>query len=190
MKLIVGLGNPGVEYQKTLHNIGFAAIDALAATLGIDNWNSKFNGLITRGLYRGNAFVLLKPQTFMNLSGEAVVACKQFFKIELIDVLVVYDDIDLPAGRLRYRKSGGHGGHNGLRSIIQLAGDNQFHRLRIGIGRPEYKSNVSRFLLNKPSKELDDLLKESLVGSEEHLLNFIQDLSIQISPQNRKVTDE
>ena len=185
MKLIVGLGNPGNEYQNTLHNVGFAAVNALAEKLGTENWSSKFKGLMTKGNFHGNPFVLLKPQTYMNLSGEAVVACKQFFKIDMIDTLIVSDDIDLPAGRLRYRTSGGHGGHNGLRSIIQLTGEKQFHRLRIGIGRPKFKSQVSSFLLNKPSEELDGILEESVQLSLEHLLNFIQGVSIQISPPDR-----
>ena len=182
MKLIVGLGNPGDEYQKTLHNIGFAAVDALAMKLGTTNWSSKFKGLTAKGTHSSNQFILLKPQTYMNLSGEAVVACKQFFKIEVFDTLIVSDDIDLPAGHIRYRTSGGHGGHNGLRSIIQLTGEKEFHRLRIGIGRPKYKSQVSNFLLNKPSEELDTLLEESVKRSVEYLLNFIEDVSIQVSP--------
>lgn len=185
MKLIVGLGNPGEEYQKTLHNVGFAVVEALAVTLGLNSWNQKFKGQIAKGTYQGNSLVLLKPQTYMNLSGEAVVACKQFFKIEISDILVISDDIDLPAGYLRYRKNGGHGGHNGLRSIIQLSGDSQFHRLRIGIGRPKFKSEVSNFLLSKPSDELSVLLAETLKSTEEHLLNFIQGSPIQIkSPES------
>ena len=136
MKFIVGLGNPGNKYKGTLHNVGFQTLDLLAANLGERQWSQKFKGEIIQGRIGEDPYVLLKPMTYMNISGESVLACMQFFKLDLEDILVVSDDIDRSLGTLRYRKSGGHGGHNGLRSITQLCGGNDFHRIKIGIGRP------------------------------------------------------
>jgi len=182
MKLIVGLGNPGDRYQHTLHNVGFLALDALSSNLSMDRWSSRFKGLISRGTYQGSGFILLKPQTFMNVSGESVLACQQFYKIPTTDILVISDDIDRPAGLLRYRASGGHGGHNGLRNIIQLFGGNHFHRIKIGIGRPNGKQRVSDYVLSKPSKQVAASVEEAIQETVGYQMDFIQDKTIQIQP--------
>ncbi|MBT3226937.1 MAG: aminoacyl-tRNA hydrolase [Deltaproteobacteria bacterium] len=182
MKLIVGLGNPGDRYQNTLHNVGFLALDALSSSLSTDRWLNRFKGLISRGSYQGSGFILLKPQTFMNVSGESVLACQQFFKIPTSDILVISDDVDRPAGLLRYRASGGHGGHNGLRNIIQLCGDNHFHRIKIGIGRPNGKQGVSDYVLSKPSQKVAVLIDDAIQQTVGYQKDFIQNKTIQIQP--------
>lgn len=183
MKLIVGLGNPGDKYQNTLHNAGFLAIDQLAEKLSVFNWTSKFKGLITQGTFNGERFILLKPQTYMNVSGESVQACMQFYKIELENVIVVSDDLDRGMGLLRYRTSGGHGGHNGIRDIIQRCGGNTFHRLRIGIGRPTGKMQVSDYVLSRPAGDVQHLFDDAISDTVGYLANFIEGAPVQIRPK-------
>ena len=180
MKLIVGLGNPGAQYQDSLHNAGFIALDALAEKLELSDWSSRFKGQISKGVIEGYSFLLLKPQTYMNLSGESVSACAQFFKIPLIDILVLSDDIDLPFGKLRYRETGGHGGHNGLRNIILMCGGNEFQRIRIGVGRPQGQRNVANYVLASPSKEMLEEIKIATQLSVDHQIDFICGRPIQI----------
>ncbi|MBU3916585.1 aminoacyl-tRNA hydrolase [bacterium] len=180
MKLIVGLGNPGSQYKDTLHNVGFAAIDRLAVRLSPVQWVKKFKGEMFRGIYDGFSFILLKPLTYMNVSGEAILACKQFFGIELRNMLVVSDDIDRPVGSLRYRASGGHGGHNGLRSIIQLCGGNDFHRIKIGIGRPEFGQEIASYVLSKPVAGTEKLVDNAINMTSGYLLDFIKGNPVQI----------
>jgi len=180
MKLIVGLGNPGGRYQDTLHNVGFMALDALASRISSDPWLSRFKGLMTRGSYKGTGYTLLKPQTYMNVSGESVQACRQFFKIPINEILVISDDVDRPAGSLRYRTSGGHGGHNGLRSIIQLLGANDFQRIKIGIGRPDGKQKVADYVLSKPTPEISALIEQAVLQTVDYQLDFILGRTIQI----------
>ncbi|OPX88676.1 MAG: Peptidyl-tRNA hydrolase [Pelotomaculum sp. PtaB.Bin104] len=136
MKLIVGLGNPGREYAQTRHNIGFMVIDRLALKFKVSVDKKMFKALIGQGQIDGEKVVLVKPQTYMNLSGEAVSALLNWFKLNVSDLLVIYDDLDLPAGKMRIRSGGGSGGHKGMQSIIQMLGTESFPRLRIGIGRP------------------------------------------------------
>ncbi len=183
MKLIVGLGNPGSKYQDTLHNVGFKALDTLAEGLRESQWSQKFKGDFIRGRVENDSYVLLKPMTYMNISGESVLACLQFFKLELEDMLVVSDDIDRPLGSLRYRKSGGHGGHNGLRSIIQLCGGNDFHRIKIGIGRPEGRMGVSNYVLGQLTSEMDQKIKPAIERTIDYLTLFIRGETIQITPE-------
>jgi len=183
MKLIVGLGNPGTKYQNTLHNVGFAAVDFLCHSRSLSDWASKFKGLYLRERIGSHQFILLKPQTYMNLSGEAVLACMQFFKLDLEDVLVISDDVDRPAGKLRYRESGGHGGHNGLRSIMQLCGGNQFHRIKIGIGRPEGKIGVADYVLGNPPEAVKIAVNNAIEKVDEYLIQFIKNQPVQIDPQ-------
>ena len=154
MKLIVGLGNIGNEYLKTRHNIGFIAIDEILKDLNY----STINKAVFKGtLYKSGDFLFLKPSTYMNLSGESVGAVKNFYKIDNDDIIVIHDDLDLKLGALRFKKGGGHGGHNGLKSIDSHIG-NDYHRIRIGIGRPENKSEVVDFVLsNFKDEELEKL---------------------------------
>src|SRR3954452_17472744 len=130
MKLIVGLGNPGKEYENTRHNLGFVIIDQLASKLNVGLNKKKFNGLY----YQTSEYILLKTQTYMNNSGECITAFLNYFRIPTDNLLVIYDDIALPLGKFRYRNQGSAGGHNGIKSVIEKLGTNRFKRLRVGIG--------------------------------------------------------
>ncbi|ANY73604.1 aminoacyl-tRNA hydrolase [Paenibacillus ihbetae] len=137
MKWIVGLGNPGPAYEKTRHNVGFMALDALAERHGMKFNQSKCKSVIAEGFIGGTKTVLIKPMTFMNLSGEAVRAYMDYYKASLEDMIVVYDDLDTVVGKIRLRYQGSAGGHNGIKSIIQHTGTQTFNRVRMGISRPE-----------------------------------------------------
>lgn len=151
--MIVGLGNPGNEYEDTRHNAGFWVVDELARSYGINlSPDKKYSGLVGKGTINGHTCWLLKPSTFMNRSGVSVQALANFYKLTPEQILVVHDELDLPAGVARYKKGGGHGGQNGLRDIISKLGNNKdFHRLRIGIGHPGDKSRVTGHVLGKPT---------------------------------------
>lgn len=154
IELIVGLGNPGRDYADTRHNAGFWFVEAVARKYGGSfKYDRKFQGEVARVRIEGQEVWLLKPDTFMNLSGQAVQALMQFYKIDLASVLVVHDELDLPAGVARLKQGGGHGGHNGLRDITQRCGGNGFQRLRLGIGHPGDKSRVTGHVLSKVSRD-------------------------------------
>mgnify|MGYP000981583565 CR=1 FL=1 len=138
MYIIAGLGNPGKEFEKTRHNMGFNVVDYMAYRYNIDINKSKFKGQIGEGYIEGEKVILLKPQTFMNLSGESILEAVQFYKVDMDKLIVVYDDVSFPLGRLRVRPSGSDGGHNGMKSIIYLLGRDDFPRVRVGIGAPEF----------------------------------------------------
>jgi len=163
IRLIVGLGNPGREYETTRHNVGFRWVDELARlqNLGFKN-EAKFHGLAARGQLHGQEMLLLKPQTFMNASGRAVGALAQFYKIAPAEILVVHDDLDLPPGVARLKLGGGHGGHNGLKDIIAHLGTRDFWRLRLGIGHPGERAEVVNFVLNDPRKEERALIEQAV----------------------------
>ena len=146
--LVVGLGNPGSQYECTRHNAGFIAMDIMAEKLGFDIKRLKFKGLIGDTVIDGHRVAFLKPSTFMNLSGESVRDAMQFYKIPVEKLLVICDDISLAPGRLRIRRKGSAGGHNGLKSVIAELGSPSFRRLRIGVGRPE-KSGTADYVLSK-----------------------------------------
>ena len=152
MKLVAGLGNPGKEYESTPHNVGFQVVDYLIEHLEISGFQSKFRSKICSASISGESCLFIKPQTYMNKSGEAVAECVNFYKIPLDKILVISDDIDLPPGKVRFRDEGGHGGHNGLRSIIESLGNVNFHRIRFGVGRPEDKDNVVGHVLGRWSE--------------------------------------
>ncbi|MFP3874393.1 MAG: aminoacyl-tRNA hydrolase [Thiohalophilus sp.] len=154
MQLIVGLGNPGPDYEGTPHNAGFWFVDAVARQYhAIFKPEKKFHGEVARFSHAGQDVWLLKPVTYMNLSGQAVQALANFFKIDKENILVVHDDLDLPPGTARLKEGGGHGGHNGLRDIISRMGGNGFQRLRIGIGHPGDKNRVTSHVLKKAAKD-------------------------------------
>lgn len=164
MKLVVGLGNPGRRYEQTRHNLGFRVVDTVAARWGIELGREKFQAVIGDGNVADQRMILLKPMTFMNLSGRAVQAAVGFYKVAMEDLLVVSDDLDLPVGRLRMRASGSAGGHRGLDDIIRLLGTTQFARLRIGIGRSERRDEVSHVLGGIEGDEavaLDETVKQA-----------------------------
>ena len=160
MFLIVGLGNPGREYENTRHNIGFAAMDVLAEKYNIDINRSKFKGEYGEGFINGNKVILLKPYTFMNLSGESVREAIDFYKLTEEEVLIIYDDISLEVGRLRIREKGSAGGHNGIKSIINHMGTDVFTRIKIGVGAP--KGDLVNHVLGRFSKEEVNILKQTL----------------------------
>ena len=157
MKLIVGLGNPGKEYDHTRHNTGFMVMDALADHFNQDISNKKFEGLYCKFKYKGEDVILLKPQTFMNNSGQSVIAVMNYFKIDVEDLLVIYDDLDMPTGKLRLREKGSAGGHNGIKSIIAHVGTSQFKRIRVGISKVPHIAIVD-YVLGHFSKEEQDLM--------------------------------
>jgi PTH1 family peptidyl-tRNA hydrolase len=145
--LIVGLGNPGPQYEKTRHNIGFTVLDAFAKEHDIDLTKNKFNAIYGSAEVAQNSCVLLKPQTFMNLSGRSLVPALAFYQIPIKKVIVIHDELDIPFGQIKLKVGGGHAGHNGLRSIIELCGSADFIRIRMGIGRPKF-GDVSSFVLS------------------------------------------
>jgi PTH1 family peptidyl-tRNA hydrolase len=150
MKLIVGLGNPGQEYRDTRHNVGFLIADVLVARWRVaDQWREKFDALQVKTTVGDEAVIVSKPLTFMNLSGQAVQALAGFYKIEPADVFVVTDDVALPLGKLRARREGGAGGHNGLKSIIQHLGTQAFPRMRVGVGRGANGRDLSDHVLGR-----------------------------------------
>lgn len=153
LKLIVGLGNPGQQYANTRHNAGFWFVEQLAKEFNISlSAEKKFNGLTGRGRIFGHDIRLLLPSTFMNNSGQAVVPMVNFFNIDNDQLLIAHDELDIPAGSIKLKTGGGHGGHNGLRDIVPHIGK-EFHRLRVGIGHPGHKSKVSGHVLSKPSMD-------------------------------------
>jgi PTH1 family peptidyl-tRNA hydrolase len=166
IQLFVGLGNPGAEYQDTRHNAGFWWLDALASQQKL-NWNldRSCKGLIARGVHGGQAFWLLKPQTFMNLSGQSVQGLASFFKISPGNILVIHDELDILPGLSKLKFSGGHAGHNGLRDIHEKLGTSDYWRLRIGIGHPGHRSEVSNWVLGKPNIEHSDAIRASILNS-------------------------
>jgi peptidyl-tRNA hydrolase, PTH1 family len=147
-KLIVGLGNPGTKYQWTRHNAGFMVLDRLADIAGIPVSRKKFSGFYGEGDWQGQHLLLLKPLTFMNLSGRSVVEALRFHKLSLKDVLVIHDDLDIPFGRVKLKEGGGHAGHNGLRSLVSELGSGDFTRVRVGIGRP-LRGDVVDYVLSR-----------------------------------------
>lgn len=163
IRLIAGLGNPGREYESTRHNVGFRWVDELARLYNLSFKNeTKFHGLAARGQLHGHEMLLLKPQTFMNVSGRSVGAMAQFYKIEPAEILVVHDDLDLQPGAARLKLGGGHGGHNGLKDIIAHLGTRDFWRLRLGIGHPGERAEVVNFVLNDPRKEERALIEQAV----------------------------
>ncbi len=168
MLLIVGLGNPGTQYENTRHNIGFKVIDTLVYDLGArDISKTSFHG----ELFKSSNILFLKPTTFMNLSGNSVQVVKNFYKIELEDIIVIHDDIDLPFSALRFKNGGGHGGHNGLRSIDDMIGK-EYTRVRMGVDKPVYKSQVADYVLHDFSVEEE----KKLTGWIEHTSSAIKEL--------------
>ncbi|MGD9013869.1 MAG: aminoacyl-tRNA hydrolase [Desulfobacterales bacterium] len=165
MRLIVGLGNPGAQYENTRHNVGFMVVDKLAGEFGISVTKNKFEVRYGSGTIGDQAVMLAKPMAFMNRSGWPVQKLAAYFKINSKDVIVIHDDIDLAFGRFKIKEKGGHGGHKGLKSIIQAVGQDAFVRLRIGVGRSETGNSVSDHVLgpfdNKESKLLDAIINRA-----------------------------
>ncbi len=174
MYVIVGLGNPGLKYSQSRHNVGFMCMDFLSEKLGIKIDKIKFKALIGEGNYNGEKVILVKPQTFMNLSGESVQAIVNFYKVPHQNLFVVYDDIDIDLGKLRIRKQGSSGTHNGMRNIIYLLGFDDFPRFRIGVSKPQ-NMDLADFVLSGFSKEEQKKLIETLNKCSDACLNAITD---------------
>ena len=172
--LIVGLGNPGRNHAFNRHNVGFMAIDRLALAQGIDMRRVQSKAIVGSGRLAEGAVVLAKPQTFMNLSGEAVGALASFYRIPPRAVLVVYDELDIPFGAIRLREKGGAGGHNGMRSIIQHLG-NDFPRLRLGIGRPPGRMDAAAYVLQDFGRDELPLVSEMLATAGQAIASFVRD---------------
>jgi len=163
MFLIVGLGNPGKEYDDTRHNIGFKVVDNIAKEYNIEINRQKFKGIYGEGFIEGEKVILLKPTTFMNLSGESVRAVVDFYNLNNDKILVIYDDISLEVGTLRIREKGSAGGHNGIKSIIAHLGSDIFPRIKVGVGQPDI--NLIKYVLGKFTKEEEVVLSESIQAS-------------------------
>lgn len=160
MKLLIGLGNPGKQYEKNRHNIGFRILEKLGEKLGLEELNcSKFDGMTCEGSYKGEKIILMKPQTFMNLSGKAIQGMMTFYKLDPTkDMLIIYDDKDMVFGKMRERHEGSSGGHNGIKSIIAELGTENFHRLKFGVGHEEQTIPTDAFVLQNFTAEEEEQL--------------------------------
>ncbi len=161
--IIVGLGNPGIKYENTRHNVGFLSIDYICKQSNIKLNCSKFDGIYGYGNLGKNKVLFLKPQTFMNKSGECVLKIMSYYKVPLEKVILIFDDISLPIGKIRIRRSGTHGGHNGVRNIIDLSSSSNFPRVKVGVGeRPNKDWDLANWVLSKFSKEENDIIEDTL----------------------------
>lgn len=160
LRMIVGLGNPGREYERHRHNVGFQCLDLLASKHGLSFDERRNKAALARGVILGRRVILVRPLTFMNAAGTAVAPVARFFKVLPSDLLVVYDDLDLPLGRIRVRPEGGSGGHNGMKSIIQHLGTQAFPRVRVGIGRPPGRMDPADYVLQDFTPEQEEVMAE------------------------------
>lgn len=159
------MGNPGQKYAGTRHNVGFDCIDYIANELGITLDQSKFKGMFGKGVINGEKLILLKPLTYMNLSGESVRPLMDYFDIDVEDVVIIYDDMDLPVGKIRLRQKGSAGGHNGIKSLIQHLGTPEFKRIRVGVDRPQNGESIVNYVLGTYRQEEREHVKESIIQS-------------------------
>lgn len=175
MYLIAGLGNPTREYDKTRHNVGFSVIDVLADRYRIDVSEKKHKALCGRGVIEGQKVLLVKPQTFMNLSGESLRAAADYYKIELQDMIVIYDDISLDPGQLRIRLKGSAGGHNGIKNIIAQLGTQEFPRIKVGVGAKPPRMDLADYVLSRFSPEEQKQMDEAFREAAEAAVSMITD---------------
>lgn len=174
MFLIVGLGNPEEEYSNTRHNMGFDTINKLANEYNIKINKNKFKGLCGSGIIENEKVILLKPQTYMNLSGESIKEAMAFYKIKSENIIVIYDDIDIEPGIIKIRKKGGPGGHNGMKSVISEIDTQNFPRIRIGIGKPEDKGQLIEYVIGKMPQTDKDILEKATILGKEAILEIIK----------------
>ena len=174
MYLIVGLGNPENEYSNTRHNMGFDTINEIAKRNNIIISKTKFKGLYEIGIIQGSKVILLKPQTYMNLSGESVREIVDFYNISLEEIIVIYDDIDVEKGNIKIRKKGGPGSHNGMKSIIENLNSTEFGRVRVGIGQPEFKNDMVNYVIGKVPKEEIEILVQGTKKAAEAVEEIIK----------------
>ena len=173
MYLIVGLGNPEGEYSNTRHNMGFDAINHLSQKLNITVTKEKFKALYGDGMINNEKVILLKPQTYMNLSGEAIIKYKDFYKIPSENIIVIYDDIDVDIGKIKIRKKGGPGTHNGMKSVVEELQTEDFPRIRVGIGKPMFKEMMIGYVLQKLQGEERDILNKSTKKAADAVCDII-----------------
>lgn len=195
MKLLVGLGNPGGKYERNRHNIGFMALDRIASDHGFGPWKAKFQGKIAEGRIGSERALLLKPETFMNLSGQSVGEAMRFYKLEPADVIVFHDELDLAPGKLKVKSGGGHAGHNGLRSIHAHIGE-AYDRVRMGVGHPGRKELVAAYVLHDFAKAdetwLDDILRGISDGAADLVAGdagrFMNAVALRVAPPRSSKT--
>jgi PTH1 family peptidyl-tRNA hydrolase len=174
--LVVGLGNPGKQYENTRHNVGFMFLDSLAEEFhGSFVFQSKFNAFYTKISWHGLELILAKPQTFMNLSGHSVQQILSYFKLSEVKLIVIFDDLDQTPGAVKMRLGGGHGGHNGMRSILEHTQSDKFCRIKVGIGKPAHKGATANWVLHKfSSEEMSALNDESFAVVKERLWDYLK----------------
>ncbi len=192
MKAIIGLGNPGESYQETRHNVGFKVINAIADDKSITIKKNSYNSLVGIGKIDSEQIILVKPLTFMNLSGQAVKAVIEAKHLELKDILIVCDDVNLPVGNIRLRSSGSEGGHNGLKSISGILGTKDYPRLRVGIGNDVVanRRNLVSFVLSKPNKKIHIELESAINKAKNAVYTWLEkDIDVCMNLFNEKVKD-
>ena len=174
MKLIVGLGNPEKDYANTRHNMGFNVINKLAEKYNIEIKKDKFKAIFGNGIIEGEKVILIKPQTFMNLSGEAVQEFVNFYKVSLQDIIIIYDDVDIEPGKIRIRKNGSSGNHNGMKSVISCLNSESFPRIRVGIGKPQGHLDMIAHVIGGISEEDKEALKTGVDFASEAVIEIIK----------------
>ena len=174
MYLVIGLGNPEAEYSKTRHNMGFNTINKIAQQYNIEINKNKFQGLYESAVIEGKKVILVKPQTYMNLSGNCVKEIADFYKVQKEEILVIYDDMDIEPGKIKIRKKGSGGGHNGMKSIIQMLGTEEFPRIRIGIGRPEHNGDEINYVIGAIPEEEIPKLEEGVEKAKDEVIEILK----------------
>ena len=174
MYLIVGLGNPEEKYSNTRHNMGFDVINELSKDCGIKVSKSKFDALYGMGEINSKKVILLKPQTYMNLSGESIIKFKKFYKISNKDIIVIYDDIDLKLGDIRIKAKGSSGSHNGMKSVVENLNTEDFIRIRIGIGSPENKEDMINYVIGQIPKREREILNQSILNAKNGVIEILE----------------
>lgn len=174
MKLIVGLGNPEKDYSGTRHNMGFNVLNLLAKEYEIDVSRNKFEAEYGSGIIENEKVILIKPQTFMNASGRSVIEFVKFYKISLEDLIVVYDDMDIEISNIRIRKYGSPGGHNGMKSIVNILSDDRFPRVRVGIGKPIYEEDMINYVIGAIPEEEKEGLEKGIKKAKEAIVEILK----------------
>ncbi len=174
MYIIVGLGNPGKKYESTRHNIGFEVLDYMAREFDLPIIKPKFKALISEGRIAGEKVILVKPQTYMNLSGESVMSIVNYYDVPLENLIVVYDDIDTELGKIRIRKKGSAGTHNGMRNIIYLLGKDNFPRVRVGIGKPTNRALVD-YVLERFTRDEIPYMEDAVINASKSIVSILKD---------------
>ena len=174
MYIIVGLGNPEPEYSNTRHNMGFDTINKIAKKYNIEFSKTNFKGIYGTGIIEGEKVILLKPQTYMNLSGESIKEIIDFYKLNTDNLIIIYDDIDIEPGIIKLRKTGGPGTHNGMKSVIKEIGTEKFPRVRVGIGKPEHKGDLINYVIGKIPEEDKKILEKSTDVAKDAVIEIIK----------------